>query len=205
VLPGYEIKEWNETNSPLDSDYARAAHAQGFWSRLSNLIRLHALYTEGGIYLDTDVEALKDFAPLLAHDCFLGFQLEGEQVDWVTNGVMGARAGHPFLQRCMVLTQGLFAGTGEFYRSPTVVTRVLREMGLKKYGLQELGGVTLCPVEYFYPYSWLETYSPDCVRENTYCVHHWEGTWLAKPTDEAAPLPRRVLKLMLSGLTRKNV
>lgn len=204
VLPGYEIKEWDETNSPLDSDYARATHAQGLWSRLSNMIRLHALYTEGGIYLDTDVEAIKDFAPLLRHDCFLGFQLEEDQVDWVASGVIGSRAGHPFLKRCMVLTEGLFAATGEFYRSPTVVTRVLREIGLKKYGLQEVGGVTLYPVDYFYPYSWLDTYTPDCITENTYSVHHWEGTWMAKH-NTPRPLRARMLKLITRRLARKNV
>lgn len=204
VLPGYEIKEWDETNSPLESDYARAALAERRWSKLSNLVRLHALYAEGGIYFDTDVEVLRDFSPLLRHDCFLGFQLEEEVVDWVAGGVIGARAGHPFLKRAMVLTQGLFASGGEFYLSPTVLTRVLKEMGLKRYGLQEVGGVTLYPVDYFYPYSWLETYSPDCVTENTYSVHHWEGTWLEKRGGKAQPLPRRIANLMKRGRARKT-
>lgn len=205
ALPGYEIKEWNETNSPLDGDYARAALAERRWSKLSNLVRLHALYAEGGIYFDTDVEVLKDFSPLLRHDCFLGFQIEEESVDWIGAGVIGARAGHPFVKRCMVLTQGLFASGGGFYVLPTVLTRVLREMGMNRYGLQEAGGVTLYPADYFYPYSWLETYSPYCVTENTYSVHHWEHTWTAKPAGEARPLRKRLMNLVSRGLARNGL
>jgi mannosyltransferase OCH1-like enzyme len=63
VLPGYTLKEWNESNVPLDVPYARAVYARGLWSKLSNYVRLRALYEEGGVYFDTDVEVLKDFSP----------------------------------------------------------------------------------------------------------------------------------------------
>lgn len=177
VMPDYQIKEWNETNSPLDNQYTQAAYAKGLWSRLSNHVRLHALYTEGGIYLDTDVEVLKSFTPLLKHKCFVGFQQEEERVDWVNSAVLGAQAGHQFLRECMELTRKLFAETGEFYRSPTVVTMILKATGLREYGLQEIGAVTAYPAEYFYPYPWFSKFPADCITENTYCIHYWENTW----------------------------
>jgi len=31
--------------------------------------------------------------------------------------------------------------------------------------------------ERFYPYGWQEEYSPACVTEKTYAVHHWASTW----------------------------
>lgn len=180
VLPDYTIKEWDESNSPLDNAYCRAAHKQKRWSRLSNYIRLHALYTEGGIYLDTDVEVLKKFDPLLQHSCFAGFQIREENIDWVNTAVLGAEPGHQFIQRCMELTIETFQDSGEFWRGPMLATRALKETGLKKYGLQEIQNVALYPVEYFYPYSWLEQFSRDCITENTYCIHHWEATWMNK-------------------------
>ena len=178
VMRGYTIKEWNETNAPLGAPYARAALARGLWSKLSNYIRLHALNEEGGIYFDTDVEVLKDFSPLLGEECFVGFQQQEEGADWANNGVMGARRGHPFLEVCMRLTAEAFVERGDFLRSPEVTTAVLKRWGLRDYGLQEVGGVKVLPAEYFYPFPWYASFSPDCVKESTYCVHHWEASWI---------------------------
>ena len=121
---------------------------------------------------------LKDFSPLLDEECFVGFQQEEEETDWVANGILGARRGHPFLRACMRLTADAFAETGVFLRSPAVTTAVLKSWGLREYGLQKVGGVRVCPAEYFYPFPWYEKFSPGCVRESTYCVHHWEASWL---------------------------
>ncbi|HWW76440.1 MAG TPA: glycosyltransferase [Pyrinomonadaceae bacterium] len=178
VLRGYAFKEWNESNAPLDAPYARAAQARGLWSKLANYVRLRALYEEGGLYFDTDVEVMRDFSPLLGEECFVGFQQKGEDADWVANGVIGARRGHPFLGACMRLTEEKFEEAGVFLRSPQVTTAVLKGWGLSEYGLQEVGGVKVYPAEYFYPFPWYETFSPDCVKENTYSVHHWEASWI---------------------------
>lgn len=202
VMPDYEIKEWNETNSPLDNAYSQRAYAKNLWSKVSNLVRLQALYGEGGIYLDTDVEVLKSFTPLLHHNCFVGFQVKEEQVDWVANGVVGAQPGHKFLKRCVDLTQDLFAANGEFYRSPTITTMTLKEMGLKEYGPQEIEEVTIYPLEYFYPYSWTSKFSPDCIKENTYSIHHWEGTWLKKEQSKVGHPLRVIKKLARILITR---
>jgi len=201
-MPDYQIKEWNETNSPLVNAYSERAYGKELWSKLSNLVRLQALYTEGGIYFDTDVEVIKSFVPLLHHNCFVGFQVKEDQVDWVTNGVLGARPGHPFLRRCVELTRELFAETGKFYRSPTITTMILKEMGLKEYGLQEIDEVTIYPLEYFYPYPWTSKFSPDCVKENTYSIHYWEGTWLKKEHYKVLS-PLRMVKRMMRTLTSK--
>ena len=200
-MPDYEIKEWNETNSSLDDAYSRKAYTKKLWSKISNLVRLQAVYSEGGVYLDTDVEVLKSFTPLLHHKCFVGFQVEEEQVDWVTNGVLAAQPGHHFLKRCIDLTQERFVKTGKFYRSPTITTMVMKEMGLKEYGPQELADVTIYPLEYFYPYPWTSKFSPDCVTANTYSIHYWEGSWPKKQPGILAPL-RRIKRMGSSLISR---
>jgi len=193
-MPEYQIKEWNETNSPLDNLYSQTAYAKRLWSKLSNLIRLQALYTEGGIYLDTDVEVIKNFSPLLHDKCFVGFEQEEDLAGaWVNNAVIGAQPGHPFLKRCVDLTEEAFEEEGELLPSSVVTTMIMRAMGLRKYKLQEIKEVTLYPIEYFYPYPWFGQFTTDCIKENTYCVHHWEGTWRKK--DYAKILrPLRILK-----------
>ncbi|HJR08409.1 MAG TPA: glycosyltransferase [Pyrinomonadaceae bacterium] len=204
IMPDYELKEWNETNTPLDNRYTRAAFKHKSWSRLSNYVRLHALYTEGGFYLDTDVEVVKSLTPLLEHKCVLGFQLAEEQVDWVNSAVLGAEAGHHFLQRGMELTLKLYDDEGEFYRGPAIATAVLKELGLRTYGLQEIGGVTLYPTEYFYPYPWFDKFSPDCTTENTYCIHHWAGSWLEQERRSTIPTPRRIVGRLRRALRLRS-
>lgn len=162
---------------------------------------MYALYKEGGIYLDTDVEVIRSFTPLLRHQCFVGFQQEEEHVDWVNNAILGARPGHHFLRRGMELTVKLFEDEGELYRGPAIATAVLKQMGLGSYGLQEVGGVTVYPAEYFYPYPWFGKFSPDCIKDETYCVHHWAGSWL-KPEPRKLLSTRRIMERLMRALNR---
>ena len=118
LLPGYELKLWDESNSPLGEWYPAEAARRGYWSRLSNYVRLHAVLTEGGIYLDTDVELLRPFDPLLHHDCFLGFQQEPEAGDWVNTATFGARPGHPFCRRLLEFIVESLRQESRFLRGP---------------------------------------------------------------------------------------
>jgi mannosyltransferase OCH1-like enzyme len=181
-MPEYQVKEWNESNVVLDNPYLKEAHSQKLWSRLSNYVRLRALNDYGGIYLDTDIEIRKSFDPLLNQGCFVGFQIREKHKDWVNNAVMGATAGHPLLKRCMDFMVEECMRDNIFYVQPELTTKVLVQMGLKEYGEQKIGDVQLYPVEYFFPYSWQEKFYPDCVKKETYCVHHWQNTWGHKLT-----------------------
>lgn len=201
ILTGYQIKEWNDKTLIFENEYCRQAYDKRLWSRLSNHVRLHALYTEGGIYLDTDVEVLKDFEPLLKDRCFLGFQQPKEDADWINSAVLGALPNHPFIRRCLKLTQALHTETGEFFRSPSVVTTVLRNMGLTNYGTQEIAGVKIYPAEYFYPFPWFSKFSADCITDKTYCIHHWEGSWLNQ--SGAHPGTDRHFKQLVLGVRRR--
>lgn len=158
-------------------DYCLDALDQGLWSKLSNFVRLWALYEDGGVYVDTDIEAIRPLDPLLGEECFMGFQRVEEIPGWVNNAVLGALPRHPFLLECMDLTLAIYAERGEFVLSPRLTTQVLKMRGLRQYGDQVLGGVRICPVDYFYPYSWQETFQPSCITENTYTVHHWSHSW----------------------------
>lgn len=177
VMPDYEIREWNESNSPMDHAYCRAAREQKLWSKLSNFVRLRVLQAEGGLYLDTDVEVIRSFDGLRSLQCYLGFQRIPEVPGWVNTAVLGSEAGHSYIQRCLDETLDHFQRTGAFELSPRIATSVLKAAGLKSYGRQKLAGVDLFPVDYFYPYSWLETFRPECITSNTLAVHHWCHSW----------------------------
>ena len=176
-MPAYALKEWNEDNSPMLVPYVREAYRHRLWSKVSNYVRLHALWTEGGVYLDTDVEVVKPLDPLLNQRMFLGFQVQDRRADWVDNAVAGAVAGHPLNRTCLDMTVAGLSAEGKFYLSPVIVTRALVGLGLKDYGLQRIGDVQLYPTPFFYPYSWEEDFQPGCLTADTYCIHHWSGSW----------------------------
>lgn len=65
-LPDYEIIKWDLKKFPLEkSIWVRQAYERKKYAFAADYIRLYALVTEGGIYLDSDVEVLKTFDDLL--------------------------------------------------------------------------------------------------------------------------------------------
>lgn len=85
LLPDWEIKEWNEDNFDLDSfDFTRQSYDKKQYAFTSDVVRLYALYVEGGVYLDTDVMLYKPLDEFLNDAGFTGF----EDVDYPATAVM---------------------------------------------------------------------------------------------------------------------
>lgn len=174
VLPDFEIRRWSEPDGFFDSPYAEAAIKARQYAFVADYARCAALYSHGGIYLDTDVEVLRAFTPLLDQQMFLGY----EAPSLVGTAVIGARAGHPLLKRIMDrLDREARSGRISYRPGPELITQELPQFGAAE--------VTLYPEEYFYPYN---PHTSVAVRkkplvsnmtENTYCVHQWEGSWLS--------------------------
>jgi hypothetical protein len=65
-MPGYELVLWDGQKFDIDSHiFVKEAYQAKKWAFASDYIRLYALYTYGGIYLDTDVYVLKSFNDFL--------------------------------------------------------------------------------------------------------------------------------------------
>jgi mannosyltransferase OCH1-like enzyme len=184
LMPDYEIRLWNEENSPMHLPYLQAALSYKKWANLSNFVRIYALYHHGGIYLDTDMELLKSLEAFRKDGSFLGLEMgdkPGEELV-INNAIFGAEKGHPFIVKCMDFYLKYFDGRDSALdSSPYLVTRLLKEEGMQQYGQQKVAGVALYPKEYFYPYHITEKFSPDCVKENTHAIHHWGYSWGKRP------------------------
>jgi mannosyltransferase OCH1-like enzyme len=180
IFSGYQIIKWNEENAPMHLPYMQTALQNQKWANLSNYARLHAVAEFGGIYLDTDIEVLKTFDPLLNNNCFVGF--EDVHVDWdgcINNAVLGAIPNHPFVVEMKERLTAEFDGLEKAHlSSPNFTTRLLKEKGLKEYKEQCIEDVHIYPIEYFYPYSWHQEFTPECVKEVTFCIHRFEKSWL---------------------------
>ncbi|ELA9304164.1 hypothetical protein QUO07_001326 [Vibrio parahaemolyticus] len=171
-LQGFKFILWDESNSPMDEPIIKSLYKKKQWAFISDYVRLHALKEYGGVYLDTDIEIVRDLSPLLSYPSFIGLESEGKY----NNAVMGATKGHKFVLDCMDYMKKNFE-EGEILYSPEVVTSVL--------GFSESSEkVKLLPCEYFYPYN---PYRADSLKqlmyndigENTYAIHHWSDSWKA--------------------------
>lgn len=180
--PDYEIKCWDETSIDLSSvDYMREAYEEKAWGFVSDVARLQILYDNGGIYLDTDVEMIKSFDELLCNAAFAG--LEDDKYVALGLGV-GAEKGNPvvkamlddYLDRHFKLPDGTFDRTP----CPKIQTDLLTKLGFNSNsGIQCINGMTIYPSEYFCPKSF-KTGKVN-ITDNTYSIHHYDGSWL---TDE---------------------
>ena len=181
--PDYEIREWNEENSPISEfPFAQQALEQGKWAFVSDVIRLYALYTYGGIYLDTDVELLKPLDPLLETPNFCGYERDELKLQ---TAVMAAEKGNPWVNDCLKRYQSL-AFSSDREKMAGMVNNLLLTNLLKEKGVQFDNSyysddyITLYPSDYFCPMSYGTHFIEN--TENTYCIHYYSFSW-SEPED----------------------
>lgn len=197
--PDYKIIEWNEDNYPLyDNQYCRQAYEAKKWAFATDYARLWIIYNYGGIYLDTDVEIIKSWDPLLVHECFLGRQ-PGFQVN--TGVGVGAVKGHPLIKKMMDDYNDIpfikKNGAMDLWTCPHRNSQWLFEHGLKREDVyQEIAGAAIYPIEYFSP---KDAWSRQTVKTlNTYSIHHCDGTW--NPNETRQEHIKRYLKIRIQNI-----
>ncbi|HIY48223.1 MAG TPA: hypothetical protein H9834_00185 [Candidatus Barnesiella excrementavium] len=106
VLPDYEIKCWDANSFDFDNvPYVKQAYERKKWAFVADYVRLYALYTEGGIYLDSDVEVYKSFDEFLKYSFFTGTDIRSLKLKHygIEAAIMGAEKGFPYLKKCLDL------------------------------------------------------------------------------------------------------
>ena len=73
--PDYEIIEWNEKNYDVHkSRYISQAYKMKQWAFVSDYARIDIIHQYGGVYLDVDVELIKNIDEMLMNQAFCGFE-----------------------------------------------------------------------------------------------------------------------------------
>ncbi|WAC42073.1 glycosyltransferase family 32 protein [Pedobacter sp. SL55] len=179
-LPEYEIKLWNEDNFDFGSyKYAADAYKERKFAFVSDVCRLYVLKEFGGLYLDTDVEFIKPFPDqFLADIAFTGFE---DQL--VSAGVIGSVKNGEWVSNLLSLyhTKSFYKTDGSLDVNP--ITEMMTDHLGKEKGVlanntyqKVTGYCTIYPSEYFYPKSW-KTLKMN-ITPNTYCIHHFAGSWI---------------------------
>lgn len=192
VFPDYEIKEWNESNFDVNAiPYTEAAYKAGKYAFVSDYARFWIIHKFGGVYFDTDVKAVRPIDDILEKGPFMGMEInfrpeEGETAVRVAPGLgIAAEAGNPlfgeFLDHYATLKYGAVKESGVQVNIVDIITGLIKKYGWKDEDvIQECGGVTIYPTDYFCPFELQEQRPVLKLTENTRTIHLYAGTWLPK-------------------------
>lgn len=177
IMPDYELKLWNSDNFDVNiCQYTKEAMECKKYAFVSDYIRLYALYTEGGIYLDSDVKAIKSFDSLLNEPAFIGFESAGRLGPWL----LASEKGNSIIKELLdyYVGKSFYKENGEMDQTPNTipVTNILTEHGLLPDNrLQKLDCITICPEEYFCPKNpWNGKVN---ITDKTIAMHLFMGGW----------------------------
>ncbi len=176
--PDYEIIQWDETNLDYKKcNYSKEAFENRAFAFFSNYARTDILYREGGIYLDTDVEALGSFDELLNDEAFFNMGC----ADRINNGCgFGAVAGNPLIGAIKDRFESSHF-LDENGRNGNIQCHQFIHPEIKRAGFklenryQKINGVVIYPNEVMSPIT-LEG-MPDCYSDKTVSVHKEAGAW----------------------------
>ena len=198
-LPEYEIICWNEENFNLEEcEFIKKAYETGYYAFVADYVRTKVICEMGGIYLDTDMEIIKDPSEIL-NSCksFLGVEDTGK----VACGVWYEKYPQGYLARELLKRyrnmENVDFGKRADFSIPLLITEILELCGFdyKKRRIQKLKhDITIYPREYFYPYSYNRT--NNLFTKNTCMIHYYDASWL--------PLKNRIENLLVRRYGRER-
>lgn len=177
-MPDWEYKLWNEDNFDVNTNaYAKEAYEAGKFAFVSDYVRLWALYNEGGVYMDTDVEVFKPFDDLLHYSAFAGF--EGSKHLPVGTCVMASEAHGLWVGEQLehYQTRHFIKPDGSFDMTTNVqfISSKMCENGFVQDGKeQDYKDLHVFPVDFFSP---RQTTGEYIRTKNTYCDHLGMSSW----------------------------
>lgn len=181
--PDWEIKEWNEENSPMHIRWMHDAYKHQKYAFVADYARFYALYQEGGVYMDTDMLLVKPIDDFLKDGvCFLGRE---DQYN-ASMGIIGMIEGNELCRTIL----GYYDQMKFDVVKPPIITRFLTPI-LQQYGLIEedttqhlSNGLVVYQSDYFYPIHYSQDFDLKDVysyqKPHTHGIHLWNKSW----TDE---------------------
>lgn len=176
--PDYEIVEWNENNFDLNMNkYVEQSYEKRKFAFVTDYVRLWVLYNFGGVYMDTDVELVKNIDCFLEHPAFSGF----ENNLLVPTGIMGSVKHNNWIRLLLQDYNDLqFIREDNSLDCTTNVERISKKTR-ENYVLnfdgtfQDIGVVVFYPPDYLCAKDFKT--GKIFVTENTHAIHHFSGSW----------------------------
>jgi hypothetical protein len=202
IMPDYELVRWDMSRFDVDSiPFVREAVSVKKWAFAADYIRLFAVHSEGGIYLDSDVMVRKRFDEFLGYDFFTSVEyhrniaerenaqhylnLDGTRRDQrravpgigIQAAIFGGIAGNGFLKDCLEHYRDRHFVLPDGGYDNSVIAPSVYAAAAEKYGftytdeLQPLDGNMMV-----FP-SEVFAGHPDQETERSVAVHRGVGSW----------------------------
>jgi mannosyltransferase OCH1-like enzyme len=179
-LNDYEIIEWNENSFNVKlNPYVQEAYEKGKYAFVSDYVRLYALKKYGGIYMDTDVEVLKNFEEFLGYSAVFGF----ESNDRIATAIIMSEKENPVICEWLETYNGrnfMVNGKMDMTTNVKCITNIMSNNGAKLTGKRQIlkdGSILLCEKNVFCPYAIGESKKQEF--DNSYAVHWCDGSWVS--------------------------
>ncbi len=216
-MPDWTLKLWNTSNFDIHSvPFVEQACKARKWAFAADYLRVYALYTEGGVYLDSDVYVRKnmdfvlknrafsavEFDPVFAEDLYKSGRVDEHGTKKDANdklhgiqlqaAILGAEKGHPFFKDCLDYYASASFSTGpdgipeEKEISPIIMAGIAEKYGFKYLDVEQ----QLDEGFMVYP-SELFSSQSYYMKENAVAVHCCNGSW----RQTQAPLQRYIYNM----------
>lgn len=182
-LPNYKFMLWNEEAFDYKKiRFTKEAYEEKKYAFVSDYVRLYALKKYGGIYLDTDMEMIKNIDDLLNDDLILGY--EEEDGSSLCTCFIASKPNHVFIDEIMshYENRSFKKEDGSFDIRPNNL--IFREKLIQKYNpnldgkeqyLQD--GIHVYPYDYFNPMSLITGKIKE--TSNTRAIHWHTLSWVS--------------------------
>ena len=180
-LTDYEVRLWDLKRFDINSSiWCKEAFNEKKYAFAADYIRCYALFTEGGIYLDSDVEVLKSFDDLLHLPYFIG----EEQGTNIEPAIIGCEQGWKFLGEMLEYYKDRHFITENGYDMetlPQIMSNKIRgsytytKINTPEEFDRNIEKLCVLPAEYFSPKYPNGFKCP--TTKNTYAVHHFAASW----------------------------
>jgi polysaccharide biosynthesis protein cpsM(V) len=182
-LPDYEIVKWDLNRFPLEkSVWVNQAFERKKYAFAADYIRLYALVTEGGIYLDSDVEVLKSYDDLLNLPYFICSENSPGGIEAAT---LGAEKDCQWLKECIKRYDDRPFVKNDGSLDTQVLPIILEKYICQHYNMVKVNtplqvkrdehNIYVLPYDFFSPKSY--TTKKISITGNTYSIHHFAGSW----------------------------
>lgn len=170
-MPDYEIIEWNEQNLDIEqicreNKYFRECRKRKLWAFMADYLRLKILYENGGIYFDTDVQALKSMDDFLNYECVIGMENEKE----VSSAVIACNKNNSLIKKMFDFYND------RIWKEPHyIITHIMSELIE-----EEKSPINIYPEYTFSPMKYDAPFDESCIHEDTYTIHWFNASWNQK-------------------------
>lgn len=182
VMPDYKIKCWDGNSFDFESvPFVKEAMEAKKYAFAADYVRLYALYTEGGIYLDSDVLVKRPFDIFLNDDFFCGTEafLIDKAVHYrMEAAIMGAKKWNIFVKKCLDnyrQSNFVFDRTTTDIVMPAIISNLAHAFGYQEINQEQhcQSGMTVYPTSVF-----TNTLCPDQSTTKHYAIHKNAGSWI---------------------------